>query len=71
MKLTNCKTTLSRRDEDMYIFILKGLRNTYNINSPALENVIECTNEKSSTRVRVYALKALASASCNEKSQHY
>lgn len=48
---------------------MKGLRNTNNLFSPALEKVIDCTNDKSSTRVRVSAIKALTAAGCNKKSQ--
>lgn len=68
-KIANCKATPNRSDEDFQVAVLKGLRNTNNIFSPALEKVIDCTNEKSSTRVRVSAIQALKSAGCNKKTQ--
>lgn len=49
--------------------MLKGLRNSQNILNPALDRVIQCTNEKNSARVRVVALQAFTANPCNNKLQ--
>lgn len=68
-RLGDCKPSASRADEDMTVAVLKGIRNMQHLVNPVLERVLQCTNEKATTRVRVTALQALAANPCHQKVQ--
>lgn len=66
--LGSCKAS-GRAQEDKLVAVLKGIRNADVLFEPALKNVIDCTTDKASTRVRVAALQALGGNACNKKLQ--
>ncbi len=68
-KLGNCKPN-NRNDEDTYVAVLKGIRNTQNLVNPVLDKVVACTNDKTTTRIRVAALQAFAANPCHKKVQN-
>lgn len=49
--------------------VLKGIRNTQILLNPSLDKVVDCTSDKTSTRIRVTALQAFAANPCNKKLQ--
>lgn len=67
-KLGNCKPQ-NKNEEDTIVAVLKGLKNTKNLVSPALDKVVLCSSDKSPVRVRVAAIQAFAAGACNAKVQ--
>lgn len=68
-KLGDCKNdNKNRKKENQIIAIIKGIRNMNNLQSPALEKIIDCaTNNKNSKRIRINAIQTFSAAACNEK----
>lgn len=56
-----------RHQEDIYVAILKGLRNARGVNGGLLNRLIESSSESHSNRVRAAAIQAFVSTSCDEK----
>lgn len=65
-KLGDCKAD-NRKKENTVVAVLKGIRNTNNLVSPAMDKVVQCSSEKYSTRIRVAALQAFSAGACHKK----
>ncbi|XP_036335347.1 apolipophorins isoform X1 [Rhagoletis pomonella] len=62
--LKHCKAN-TKKDEDRVVNILKGIANIEHLSSQAAVVLTECASLGRSTRIRVAALQAFASASCD------
>lgn len=58
-----------RKQEDLNIAVLKGIRNTNNIIRPTVNKLIEWSGEKQVTRVRVAAIQAFKAGACLKEVQ--
>lgn len=68
-KLNQCKAN-TREEETTVVAVLKGIRNTNYLSPPIINQLIQCTNEKKSDRIRVAALQTFAAASCDSNIQN-
>uniref|UniRef100_W4VRP6 Putative apolipophorin n=1 Tax=Corethrella appendiculata TaxID=1370023 RepID=W4VRP6_9DIPT len=67
-KLDDCKVT-TKAKEDTVVAVLKGIKNSNHLAHAALNKVILCTSDKTTTRVRVAALQAYHAGACNKEIQ--
>lgn len=65
-KIGKCQPA-NRRDEDIVVAVLKGIKNSNTLVAPLLDKVVQCASDKASSRVRVAAFQAYPAASCNKK----
>lgn len=66
VKLGKCQPA-NRKEEDVVVSVLKGVKNSNTLVAPLLDKVVLCASDKSSSRVRVAAFQAYPAASCNKK----
>lgn len=62
--LKHCKAN-TKKDEDRYVNILKGIRNTHKIADASAQVLAECASADRSARLRVAALQAFTAAACD------
>ncbi|XP_053968224.1 apolipophorins [Anastrepha ludens] len=62
--LKHCKAN-TKKDEDRIVNVLKGITNMEHLTSNAAVVLAECASSGHSTRIRVAALQAFSSASCD------
>ncbi|KAJ6644415.1 Apolipophorin [Pseudolycoriella hygida] len=68
-KLNQCKAN-THDDETTIVAVLKGIRNTQHLSPPIINQLIQCTGEKKSTRIRVAALETFTAAACDTSIQN-
>lgn len=68
-KLNQCKAN-THEEESMVVAVLKGVRNTQHLSTPIIHQLIQCTGEKKSTRIRVAALDTFTAAACDSSIQN-
>ncbi|XP_055922493.1 apolipophorins [Eupeodes corollae] len=62
--LKHCKAN-TKKDEDRYVSILKGIRNTHKIADASAQILIECASADRSARLRVAAIQAFTASACD------
>ncbi|KAG4078631.1 hypothetical protein HA402_015221 [Bradysia odoriphaga] len=67
-KLNQCKAN-TREEETTIIAVLKGIRNTNHLSPPIINQLVQCTNDKKSSRIRVAALQTFTAAACDSNVQ--
>lgn len=67
-KLGNCKNE-KRKQENVIVAILKGLRGAKGVSGSILDKLLKCSSIGNAGRVRAAAIQAFTSASCDSKIQ--
>lgn len=62
--LKHCKAN-TKKDEDRFVNILKGIRNTHKIADASAHFLAECASADRSARLRVAAIQAFTASACN------
>lgn len=68
-KLNQCKGN-TREEENSIIAVLKGIRNTNYLSTKVINQLVQCTADKKSTRIRVAALQTFTAAACDSHIQN-
>lgn len=68
-KLNQCKAA-NREEETTIVAVLKGIRNTNYLSTQIINQLVQCTSEKKSARIRVAALQTFTAAACDSNIQN-